>query len=183
MTPARPRKPPRVLILLALLAASPVAAAAAEKAPLTIASPSDISDLAPVVVVRGTAEPGGSIAWSIVGTDRAGTAPAAADGSFAFSIPTDGLHLTRTVRIVARGAWGAYAERVLLLVDRDPGPLLSLASPVKARRSAPGSPFRGASRILRAGRSRAGSKPCRGRSRRSDAGARSRWTGRARSPR
>jgi hypothetical protein len=120
----------RQALALLLLVTGAAAAAAVPVASLAIASPADVSDLVPVVEVRGTAaEPGGSVTWSIMGTDRAGQESVAADGSFAFSIPTDGLHLTQIVRIVARGARGAYAERVLLLVDRDPGPVLSLAPP------------------------------------------------------
>ncbi len=133
MTPARSRVPRRGLLPLALVAAvaaAPAAAAGAEKTLLAIASPADISDLAPVIEVRGTtAEAAGSVAWRIVGTDRAGEAAVAADGSFAIRVDAAGLHLTQYLRIVARGARGPYAERVLLLVDRDPGPLLYVDGP------------------------------------------------------
>ena len=45
---------------------------------------------------------------------------------------TDGLHLTQSLHIVARDSHGRSAECVLLLVDRDPGPLILLDGPVES---------------------------------------------------
>jgi hypothetical protein len=118
-------------VLLLIAGAACPAAAAAAPAPLAIASPPDISDLASVVEVRGTAaDAGGSIAWNLVGTGRAGEAPVEADGSFVIRVDVAGLHLTQILRIVAHGARGPYAERVFLLVDRDPGPQLLVDGPL-----------------------------------------------------
>jgi hypothetical protein len=120
----------RVLVLLFL---STAALGGAETPLLTIASPADISDLLPVVEVRGAiADPAGSLAWNVPGTALRGVATPAVDGSFAFRVATDGLHLTQSVRIVARDSFGRSDELVLLLVDPDPGPQLSLDVPAQS---------------------------------------------------
>lgn len=114
-------------VLLLLLTA---AVCGAESPLLTIDAPADISDLVPVVEVRGrVADPAGALAWIIAGTDRGGEAPITADGAFSFSVPTDGLHLTQSLRLVVRDSIGHSAERVLLLVDPDPGPVIALDAP------------------------------------------------------
>ena len=95
-----------------------------------ISSPADISDLQPVVEVRGrVSDPAAKLAWDVPGTALGGEATLAPDGSFAFRVETEGLHLTQSVRIVARDSAGRSDEQVLLLVDPDPGPLLTLDEP------------------------------------------------------
>jgi len=121
------RKPLAALVLLTCA----TAASAAGRAPLLlVATPPDISELAPIVEVNGTvSDPAGSLAWSMPGTGLGGDVPLAADGSFSFHIAAEDLHLSQSVRIVARDSVGRSEERVLLLVDPDPGPLLELDEP------------------------------------------------------
>ena len=132
----------RKLLTALLLVIALVAVSAATAAPASLPrhlEPGDISDLQPVVEVRGrVADPAGKLAWDVPGTALGGEATLAADGSFIFQIETEGLHLTQSVRIVARDSAGRSDEQVLLLVDPDPGPLLTLDEPVVSLPGGPG---------------------------------------------
>ncbi len=80
-----------------------------------------------MIEVRGTAaDPYACIAWNVPGTALGGEAVPEAGGSFAFRVETVGLHLTQSIRIVVRDSVGRSDEKVLLLVDADPGPSITL---------------------------------------------------------
>jgi hypothetical protein len=145
MTPTPGSAVRRLALPLLLVAALAAPAAAAERqAFLVITSPADISDLLPVVEVLGrVADPAAAVSWSIPGTGLGGSATAAPDGAFAFRISTAGLHLTQSLRIVAQDRFGHSEERVLLLVDPHPGPVLTLDGSAEGSAAEPEAVIRG----------------------------------------
>ncbi len=72
-----------------------------------------------------------SMSWELPGTSLGAKVDFESNGGFHFDFSTIGLHGTQVVRLKAENQHGLFTERVLVLLDDERGPALSLISPSK----------------------------------------------------
>jgi len=96
---------------------------------LIIDSPPDRSYYHSLIVVKGLVLEASSLYWEIPGSARRGNGIIGKDGSFSLQIPSANLQGTQMFRLTARGNRGEQADKVLVLLDHEKGPEITLTTP------------------------------------------------------
>ena len=96
---------------------------------LFIESPVDRSYYHSQVRLEGMVEDAKSLTWEIPGSGLKGRVIAGNDGRFSLRIPSVDLQGTQMLRLIAVGHSGATVEKVLVLLDHEKGPEISIATP------------------------------------------------------
>lgn len=96
---------------------------------LVIESPPDRSFYHSLVVVKGLVLEGSSLTWEIPGSGLKGNGIIGRDGRFSLQIPSADLQGTQMLRLTARGQSGEQVDKVLVLLDEEKGPEITITTP------------------------------------------------------
>ena len=96
---------------------------------LVIDSPLDRSYYHSQIVVNGRAGNADSLSWEIPGSGLEGSGIIARDGRFSFQIFSADLRGTQLIRLTATGYAGEKTEQVLVLLDDEKGPEITITAP------------------------------------------------------